>query len=62
MAIENFINDFDSEFDNMSAGENLYAEALAHLIDKDANGFIESLGDEGCEAMNVAADDDGCYK
>lgn len=59
--MEKLINDFDREFDNMSAGENLYAEAMAHLLDKDTNEFVESLGDEGCASMNAAAESDGGY-
>lgn len=60
--MEKLINDFDREFDNMSAGENLYAEAMAHLLDKDTNEFVESLGDEGCASMNAAADGGGSYE
>ena len=59
--MEKFINDFDSEFENMSVGENLYAEALAHLIDKDANDYVELLGEEGA-AFNVAADGGDSYE
>ncbi|MBR5511607.1 MAG: hypothetical protein IKU50_05310 [Bacteroidaceae bacterium] len=60
--MEKLINDFDREFDNMSASENLYAEAMAHLLDKDTNEFVESLGDEGCASMNAAADGGGSYE
>ena len=60
--MEDFVKDFDREFDNMSVGENLYAEATAHLIDKDTNEFVESLGDEGCASMNAAADGGGSYE
>ena len=60
--MEKFINDFDREFDNMPIGENLYAEALAHLIDKDTDEFIESLGAEESASINVAADDGNSYE
>ncbi len=60
--MEKLINDFDREFDNMSASENLYAEAMALLLDKDTNEFVESLGDEGCASMNAAADGGGSYE
>ena len=62
MAMEEFINEFDREFENMSDGEKLYADALAHLLDKDAQDYVEALGGEDSESMNVAAESDDCYK
>lgn len=59
--MEKLINDFDREFDNMSVGENLYAEAMAHLIDKEDGNCVEALGDDASGAMNMAAESDGGY-
>lgn len=61
MSMEKFVNDFDKEFDCMSDGEKLYADALAHLIDKDAKDYIEALGDDAHGAMNIAAESDSGY-
>ena len=55
-----FINDFASEFDDMSEGEKLYAEALAHLLDRDTKDYIEFLDDEDI-ALNIAADPGASY-
>ena len=59
--MEDFVKDFDREFDNMSVGENLYAEAMAHLIDKEDGKCVEALGDDASGAMNMAAESDGGY-
>ena len=61
MSMEDFVKDFDREFDNMSVGENLYAEAMAHLIDKEDGNCVEALGDDASGAMNMAAESDGGY-
>ena len=59
--MEKLVNDFDREFDCMAEGENLYAEAMAHLIDKESNEFVLALGDENCASANVAAESSDFY-
>ena len=59
--MEKLVNDFDREFDCVAEGENLYAEAMAHLIDKESNEFLLALGDENCASANVAAESSDFY-
>ena len=54
--MEKLVNDFDREFDSMNEGVGLFAEAMAHLIDKESNEFVLALGDENCASANVAAE------
>ena len=59
--MEKFINDFTGEFDELSEGEKLYAEALAHLLDKDTKDYMEFLDDADDVPFNVAADPGAPY-
>lgn len=59
--MENFVNAFDREFDSMNEGVGLFAEAMAHLIDKESNEFVLALGDENCASANVAAESSDFY-
>lgn len=59
--MENYIKDFDPEFNNMSDGEKLYADALAHLLDKDTADYAEFLNEDTGDALNTAAETDVAY-
>lgn len=59
--MEIYRTNFNCEFDDMSEGENLYAEALAHLLDVDTADYIEFLNDDEDSSFNIAADYDAPY-
>ena len=59
--MDDFLKDFDGEFSDMSAGEELYAEALAHLLDMDTADYIEFLKEDDNESSNIAAESDDSY-
>ena len=59
--MEKLINDFTSEFYELSDGEKLYAEALAHLLDKDTKDYMEFLDDADDVQFYVAADPGAPY-
>ena len=59
--MENFMTDFDPEFNNMSDGEKLYADALAHLLDKESADYAEFLNEETGDALSAAAEADTSY-
>ena len=61
MSMEDIIRDFDEEFDKMSKAENLYAEALAHLLDVDSAEYIEFLQDDDDEEARNAAESQSYY-
>ena len=48
-------NDIYDELDGVFGGEKLYAEALAHLLDRDTKDYIEFLDDDDVP-FNMAAD------
>ncbi len=48
-------NDIYDELDGAFGGEKLYAEALAHLLDRDTKDYIEFLDDDDV-SFNMAAD------
>ena len=52
--------DFDEDFNNVSEGERLYADALAHLLDRFANDYIGLLEDEEVGSV-VAAEPSAPY-
>lgn len=52
--------DFDEDFNNLSEGEILYADALAHLFDKSANDYIGLLEDEEAGFV-IAAEPSALY-
>ena len=58
--MEDVVNDFDKEFDNMSAGEKLYADALAHLLDRDTIDYVDFL-EEDNENLSIAAESGESY-
>ena len=59
--MEDFINEFDGEFNGMTEGEKLYAEALAHLLDVDTADYVEFLKEDDTESSNIAAESDDSY-
>lgn len=59
--MEKLVNDFDREFDSMNEGENLYAEAMAHLIDRERTDYFELLA-EDVAAERAAADEANSYE
>lgn len=59
--MEIFRNNLNGEFDDVSEGENLYAEALAHLLDIDTKDYVELLNDDEDSSFNIAADSDASY-
>lgn len=59
--MENFVNAFDCEFDCMAEGENLYAEAMAHLLDRERTDYFELLA-EDFAAERAAADEANSYE
>ena len=52
--------DFDEDFNNVSEGERLYADALAHLLDSSAYDYIELLENEDI-GFDVAAESSAQY-
>lgn len=58
--MEKVINDFNGEFEDVSEGEILYAEALAHLLDRDTKDYVELLSDDDL-SFNIAADPGASY-
>ena len=59
--MEIYKNNYNGEFDDVSEGENLYAEALAHLLEMDTNDYVEFLNDDEDSSFNIAADSDAPY-
>ena len=59
--MEKLVNDFDREFDSMAEGENLYAEAMAHLLDRERTDYFELLA-EDFAAERAAADEANSYE
>jgi len=59
--MKKFINDFNGEFDEMSEGEKLYAEALAHLLDKDTKDYVDFVENDKDVLFNIAADPGASY-
>lgn len=59
--MKKFINDFNGEFDEMSEGEKLYAEALAHLLDKDTKDYVDFVENDEDVSFNIAADPGASY-
>lgn len=59
--MKKFINDFNGEFDEMSEGEKLYAEALAHLLDKDTKDYVDFVENDEDVPFNIAADPGASY-
>lgn len=55
-----FWNDIDGNLNKMSEGEKLYAEALAHLLDRDTIDYIELL-DDAEDELAVAAESAAAY-
>ena len=58
--MEEFVKDFDGEFADMSLGEKLYADALAHLLDTDTKDYIDFLAEDE-DSLKAAADSDSTY-
>ena len=59
--MEKLVNDFDREFDCMAEGENLYAEAMAYLLDRERPDYFELLAEEFA-AERAAADEANSYE
>ena len=59
--MEEFINGFDPEFNEMSESEKLYADGVAHLLDRDTKDYIEFLKAGDDVACGAAAEDGGSY-
>lgn len=60
--MEKFINDFNGDFDNMSEGEQMYAEALAHLLERDTKDYIDFLEEDDEDvSFNIAAEPGASY-
>lgn len=59
--MEKLVNEFDPEFNNMSESEKLYADALAHLLDKDTSDYAEFLEENNTDSLNAAAETDIFY-
>ena len=55
--MEDFIDEFDEEFKDMSEGEKLLADALAHLLDRDTKDYVEFLKEEDGVSSNAAEPD-----
>ena len=45
----------------MSEGEKLYAEALAHLLDKDTKDYVDFVENDEDVLFNIAADPGASY-
>jgi len=58
--MDDFLNDVDGNLSKMSEGEKLYAESLAHLLDRDTVDYIEFLDDNEAE-FAVAAEPCAIY-
>ena len=56
--MEEFINGFDPEFNEMSESEKLYADGVAHLLDRDTKDYIEFLKAGDGIACGAAAEVD----
>ena len=59
--MENFVNAFDREFDSMNEGVGLFAEAMAHLLDRERTDYFELLA-EDFAAERAAADEANSYE
>ena len=59
--MENFVNAFDHEFDSMKEGVGLFAEAMAHLIDRERTDYFELLA-EDVAPERAAADEANSYE
>lgn len=55
------MNAFDHEFDSMNEGVGLFAEAMAHLLDRERTDYFELLA-EDFAAERVAADEANSYE
>lgn len=58
--MDKFITDFNEEFEDVSEGEILYAEALAHLLERDTKDYVELLSEDDV-SFNIAADPGASY-
>lgn len=58
--MEKLVNDFDREFDSMNEGVGLFAEAMAHLLDRERTDYFELLA-EDFAAERAAADEANSY-
>lgn len=59
--MEKLVNDFDREFDSMNEGVGLFAEAMAHLLDRERTDYFELLA-EDFAAERAAADEANSYE
>lgn len=58
--MDKFIKDFNGEFEDLSEGEMLYAEALAHLLERETKDYVELLSEDDVP-FNIAADPGSSY-
>ena len=55
ISMRDIVDAFDREFDSMARSEILFAEAVAHMLDRDTAVYVDSLTD-AVAASQAAAD------